>query len=158
MILSLEGPNYCLPANIQQGCQWWTDCRVLPTRRCNVSHFKCQHARNWKYFKDRSISKNLWPPRSPDPTPADFFLWGLLKSKVYKNTPRTIGQPKDAVRQETEDVIFNTLGTVFRNLEKRIQVCLDVKGDLFQHRLWAGPVLHRSRYVYINFQVIVSIP
>ena len=40
---------------------------------------------------------------------------------------------------------------------KRIQVCLDVKGDQFQHRLWAGPVLHRSRYVYINFQVIISI-
>jgi len=42
-------------------------------------------------------------------------------------------------------------------LEKGIQVCLDVKGDQFQHRLWAGPVLHRSRYVYINFQVIISI-
>jgi hypothetical protein len=27
------------------------------------------------------------------------------------------------------------LGTVFQNLEKRIQVCLDVKGDHFQHRL-----------------------
>jgi len=47
------------------------------------------------------------------------------------------------------------LGKVFQNLEKRIQVCLDMKGDPFQHRLWAGPVLHRSRYVYINFQVII---
>ena len=27
------------------------------------------------------------------------------------------------------------LGKVFQNLEKRIQVCLDVKGDQFQHRL-----------------------
>ena len=48
-------------------------------------------------------------------------------------------------------------GKVFQNLEKLIQVCLDVKGDQFQHRLWAGPVLHRFRYVYINFQVIISI-
>jgi len=31
------------------------------------------------------------------------------------------------------------------------------KGDQFQHRLRAGPVLHRCRYVYINFQVIISI-
>jgi hypothetical protein len=44
-----------------------------------------------------------------------------------------------------------------QNLEKRIQVCLDVKGDHFQHRLRAVSVLHRSRYVYINFQVIISI-
>ena len=58
-----------------------------------------------------------------------------MKSKVYKNTPRTIEQLKDAVRQEIEAVNIDTLGTVFRNLEKRIQVCLDVKGDHFQDRL-----------------------
>ena len=39
------------------------------------------------FFRDRIISKTLWPPRSPDLTPDDFFLWGLLKGKVYKNTP-----------------------------------------------------------------------
>ena len=109
------------------------------------------------FFQDRIISKNLWPPRSPDLTPADFFLWGLLKGKVYKNTPRTIEQLKDAIRQEIQAVNVDTLGKVFQNLEKRIQVCLDVKGDQFQHRLWACPVLHLSRYVYINFQVIISI-
>ena len=51
------------------------------------------------FFKKRIISKKkkLWPPRSPDLTPVDFFLWGLLKSKVYKNTPRTIEQLKDAI-------------------------------------------------------------
>jgi hypothetical protein len=38
-----------------------------------------------------------------------------------------------------------------------LQLCLDVKGDHFQHWLWAGPVLHRSRYEYINLQVIISI-
>ena len=45
-------------------------------------------------LKDRINSKNLWPPRSPDLTPANSFLLGLLKSKVYKNTPRTFEQLK----------------------------------------------------------------
>jgi len=58
-----------------------------------------------------------------------------LKGKVYKNTPRTIEQLKDAIRQEIQAVNFDTLGKVFQNLEKGIQVCLDVKGDQFQHRL-----------------------
>jgi len=80
-----------------------------------------------------------------------------LKGKVYKNTPRTIEQLKDAIRQEIQAVNFDTLGKVFQNLEKRFPVCLGVKGDQFQHRLCAGPVLHRSRYVYINFQAIISI-
>ena len=76
---------------------------------------------------------------------------------MYKNTPRTIEQLKNAIRQEIRAVNIDTLGKVFQNLEKRIQVCLDVKGDQSQHRLCAGPVLHRSRYVYIYFQVIISI-
>jgi len=67
---------------------------------------------------------------------------------VYKNTPRTIEQLKDAIRQEIEAVNVDTLRIVFQNLQKRIQVCLDVKGDHFQHRLRAGPVLHRSGMVY----------
>jgi len=68
-------------------------------------------------------------------TPADFFLWGLLKGKVYKNTSRTLEQLKDALRQEIQAVNVDTLGKVFQNLEKRIPVCLDVEGDQFEHRL-----------------------
>jgi len=62
-------------------------------------------------------------------------FWDLLKGKVYKNILRTIEQFKDAIRQEIRAVNFDTLGKVFQNLEKYIQVCLDVKGDRFQHRL-----------------------
>jgi len=76
---------------------------------------------------------------------------------VYKNTPRTNEQLKDAIRQEIQAVNVDPLGKVFQNLKKHIPVCLDVKGDQFQYLLWAGPVLHRSQYVYINFKVIISI-
>jgi len=60
---------------------------------------------------------------------------GLLKDKVCKNTPRTIEQLNDAIRQEIQAVNADTLGKVFQNLEKRIPVFPDVKGDQFQHRL-----------------------
>jgi len=53
--------------------------------------------------------------------------------KMYKNTPRTIEQLKDAIRQEIQAVNVDILGKEFQNLEKSIQVCLDVKGDQFQH-------------------------
>ena len=69
--------------------------------------------------------------RGSDLTPADFFLWGLSKGKVYKNTPRTLEQLKDTIRQEIQAVNVDTLGKVFQNLEKRIEVCLGVKGDQF---------------------------
>jgi len=59
-------------------------------------------------FQDRIISKNFWPPVSPDLTPADFFLWGLLKVKGYKNTSphnRTTQRrytPRDSSRQRRQ--------------------------------------------------------
>jgi len=46
-----------------------------------------------------------------------------------------IEQQKDAKHQEIQAINVETLGRVFQNLEKCIQVCLDVKGDQFQHRL-----------------------
>jgi len=54
---------------------------------------------------------------------------------VYKNIPRTTEQLKDAIHQEIQAVNIDTLGKVFQNLEKRIQVRFDVKGDQFQHQL-----------------------
>jgi hypothetical protein len=35
--------------------------------------------------EDRIISKDLWPPRSPDLNPCDFHLWGKLKTVAYGN-------------------------------------------------------------------------
>ena len=37
---------------------------------------------------------------------------------MYKNTPRTIEQPKEAVRQEIQAVSVDTLGKLFQNLDK----------------------------------------
>ena len=38
-------------------------------------------------FNTRLISKPKWPARSPDLTPPDFFLWGMLKGRVYEYKP-----------------------------------------------------------------------
>jgi hypothetical protein len=36
-------------------------------------------------FDDRIITTRLWPPRSPDLSVCDFYLWGSLKGNVYRN-------------------------------------------------------------------------
>lgn len=54
-------------------------------------------------FGDRLIGKFFdcpWPPRSPDLTPCDFFLWGLLKRKVYKHNITSLEHLKAIVLQE----------------------------------------------------------
>jgi len=32
-----------------------------------------------------------WPPRSPDLTPLDYFMWGYLKERVYKTKIKKFG-------------------------------------------------------------------
>ena len=39
-----------------------------------------------------------WPPRSPDLTPPDFFLWGHIKQMVYRDNPSTLTELKAAIR------------------------------------------------------------
>ena len=101
MSLSLEPPNYCL--SIQSNSAGFSF--VNTGKQVHLKHARRHFERNLvKDVHHRSVpSKNWlksWRQGEADLTPADFFLWGLLKGKVYKNTPRTIEQLKDAIRQE----------------------------------------------------------
>jgi len=50
-----------------------------------------------------------WPPRSPDLTAPDFFLWGYLKSKVYSNCPTDLHTLKENIWQEIAKLSDETL-------------------------------------------------
>ena len=55
------------------------------------------------FFPQRVISRFgevPGPPRSPDLTAPDFFLWGCLKSKVYSNRPADLHTLKENIREE----------------------------------------------------------
>ena len=41
-----------------------------------------------------------WPPRSPDLTPCDFFMWGYLKGKVYSTPPQDIDELRQRIVEE----------------------------------------------------------
>ena len=62
-----------------------------------------------------------WPPRSPDLSTCDFFLWGYLKSRVYTHKPRTLNDLKEAFRQE--------IRPIDRQLLARVR-------DDFNHLVW----------------------
>ncbi|GFX24550.1 DUF4817 domain-containing protein [Trichonephila clavipes] len=52
-----------------------------------------------------------WPPRSPDLTLADFWLWGYLKSRVYLTGPSSLSELKDAIRREVSSIHPDILHT-----------------------------------------------
>jgi hypothetical protein len=59
-----------------------------------------------KVFEDRIISRGLWPPRSPDISFCNFYLWGNLKGKIYKNNPCSI----EALQAKITHNWFNCCG------------------------------------------------
>lgn len=78
-----------------------------------------------------------WPPRSPDLTPCDFFLWGYVKSLVYK----TDIVSEEDLRQKIIDA-FNKIRErpyLLRNtrdsLMRRLAVCLQEEGKIFENLL-----------------------
>ena len=48
-------------------------------------------------FADRTFSKTIWPPRSPDLSPPHFFLWVTMKNSMYSNIPHTTDDLKAAI-------------------------------------------------------------
>jgi hypothetical protein len=55
-------------------------------------------------FADRIISTTIWPPRYPDLSPPEFFLWGEMKDSVYSNNPHTTDDLKTAITEYIRNV------------------------------------------------------
>jgi len=84
---------------------------------------------------DHIISKGLCPRRSPHLTPPDYFLWGYLKGRVYRNKLRTTDALKANITEEIHAVTAEVLARTFQNMARRVQSCLDANGRHFQHML-----------------------
>ena len=52
-------------------------------------------------WSKRSID---WLARSPDLTPMDFFLWGVLKDKVYSQKPRSVDDLKNYIGDAFQEI------------------------------------------------------
>lgn len=73
-----------------------------------------------------------WPPRSPDLTPLDFFLWGFLVQKVYKTRPRNREELRVRIRQACAEITPEQLRNTIRNVRKRYDKCIEIHGGLVE--------------------------
>lgn len=76
-----------------------------------------------------------WPPRSPDLSPLDFFLWGYLQGRVYQNLPVDRENLKARIRAACANITPQMLHDVRNNLMKRIAMCAEENGGLIEHLL-----------------------
>ena len=77
-----------------------------------------------------------WPPRSPDLTPCDYFLWGYLKDKIFATPPHDI----DALRQriiEEFDALRQQpalISRAVRDMHRRTLLCVERNGGHVEGR------------------------
>ena len=63
-------------------------------------------------FEDRIIRRRaavVWPPRSCDSTPLDYYLWGIVKDKCYADKPETIDALKGNIREAIGEIQLHTV-------------------------------------------------
>ena len=69
-----------------------------------------------------------WPLYSPDLNPCDFFLWGHLKERVYRESPDSLDALKDAIRRKIQAIPLEMVLRVVANFRERLQACIDEGG------------------------------
>jgi hypothetical protein len=77
----------------------------------------------------------IWPARSPDLHPCDFFFWGCLKNKIYNRNPRKKEELKENIHKESANIPVEQLRRVKQTLIHRYEECLSVEGQHFLYLL-----------------------
>ncbi|GFU90912.1 DUF4817 domain-containing protein [Trichonephila clavipes] len=74
------------------------------------------------------------PPRSPDLTPWDFYLWGLIKDYVYvPPLPSDISDLRHRMEADVARISSDTLKKVWDELTCRLDLCRVMNGAHIEH-------------------------
>ena len=129
---------------------WWDCCRRKlsqdAARKDTVSDYTCQCwscllSTGWGFAP---LCYNFWtkpflaierPPRSPDLTLPDFFLWEVVKEDVFANKYRTIQELKEAIVISFRKLSVDSRERVCRSVIERLEFCKSVNGGHIEHLL-----------------------
>ena len=124
---------FCELNSIPYDTQWFQqDGAICHTGRGNLAYLE-------ELFPGRLITRLgefPYPPRSPDMTPPDYFLWGHLKELCFCDpVPRTIDELKTNIIRVISGIRQETLTSLFDNMLTRLELCVDQNGGHFEHLL-----------------------
>ena len=87
-------------------------------------------------FSDKWIDRRgpiEFPPRSPDLTPMDFCVWGIIKDLVYSRKPRSVEDLRQFVIDAFANFDHDLCTSVCRSVLSRCRECIEAKGFQFEH-------------------------
>lgn len=94
--------------------------------------------REWlnRQFPERWIGRYgpiPWPPRSPDLTIMDFYLWGYLTQKVYaSHLEPDLDNLKIRITEAIQAIPLQEIRNAYKAFIKKVQRCEEVGGETFE--------------------------
>ena len=81
------------------------------------------------------ITKDQWPPNSPDLNPLDYHVWGAMLEAYQKlhPKPKTIAELKEAVQMIWNSLPQGPIDKAVKNFAKRLKACVKAEGGHFEH-------------------------
>ena len=74
----------------------------------------------------------MWPPRSPDLNPCDFYLWSYMKEEVHRCQPRSIAEVEQLIREFLASINADILQRVNSQFLSRVRKCIVARGGVFE--------------------------
>ena len=96
---------------------------------CDSLHTYINTQLIYRVIRNDFPGSNNLPPRSPDATLCDFFLWGYVKDHVYVPLPASIPELDLRIRTAIETISAN----MQNKLDYRVDVCRITKGAHIEH-------------------------
>lgn len=88
-------------------------------------------------YPDRWIGRLgpiLWPPRSPDLNPLDFFYWGCIKEKVYSEAISSVEELRARIQVAASKIEeAGYARRIKRSFIRRCRACIAAGGGHFEH-------------------------
>ena len=89
-------------------------------------------------FGDRLLSRratDLWPPRSPDLNPCDFYLWGRLKQLVYSTPIPSLEALRERICACAEQLDRSEISRAIDSFPMRLKLLIEHNGGVIESYL-----------------------
>lgn len=122
----------------------------VPLQRLGDLHFQhdgapAHYARRVREYLNEEFPRRwigrggpiAWPPRSPDLTPLDFYLWSDVKRIVYQQESNTVEELRQKIIHAFDQIKANNyvLNRIPNNHRRRAELCLQQGGGHFEQLL-----------------------
>ena len=83
------------------------------------------------------ITKDEWPPNSPDLNPLDYHIWGVMLEKYEKHTPKPKNKAELKMVLEAiwADLPQEPIDRAVLSFRRRLRACIRADGGHFEHQL-----------------------